>query len=137
MENIRDIGSGFEQYMVEYFGMRGYWVHFFAHADDGSQPADLIIAKCGKTYLIDCKTVANGSVFPLSRIEQNQELAANRWTACGNYDERYVFAIRNANKVYFVGYDFICSIKAMGETRFPFGIHPTSWEDYLNETVHR
>jgi Holliday junction resolvase len=52
-------------------------------ANASGQPADVIAAKDGNSYLIDCKVCTNGK-FPFSRVEENQDLAMSLWEDCGN-----------------------------------------------------
>lgn len=80
----KKIGNDFESDFCEILFEQGFWVHNFAQNQDG-QPADVIAARNGKTYLIDCK-VCSVRGFALSRMEENQDLSMGLWEACGNGD---------------------------------------------------
>lgn len=81
--NNKKLGTAFERSVVEYFKEWGYWAHFISPDARGAQPFDVIIAKDGKTYVMDCKTSAD-HIFRLSRLEWNQQMAFDRWQDCGN-----------------------------------------------------
>lgn len=78
----KKIGNDFESDFCEILFEQGFWVHNFAQNQDG-QPADVIAARNGKTYLIDCK-VCSVRGFALSRMEENQDLSMELWKATGN-----------------------------------------------------
>lgn len=76
-------GGKFELELVALLGGQGYWAHRFAEAADGSQPFDVIGVKNKIAYVWDCKT-CDSAVFNISRLEQNQIFAFEKWIACGN-----------------------------------------------------
>ena len=76
------LGSRFERDFAERLCKHGFWVHLLSQNQAG-QPADLLAVKNGKAYLIDCKVCSHGK-FPLSRMEENQDLAMSVWYGCGN-----------------------------------------------------
>lgn len=78
----KKIGNGFEAEFCEILFAHGFWTHNLAQNASG-QPADVIAARNGKTYLIDCK-VCSVRGFALSRMEENQDLSMELWKACGN-----------------------------------------------------
>lgn len=78
----KKIGNDFESDFCEILFEQGFWVHNFAQNQDG-QPADVIAARNGKTYLIDCK-VCSVRGFALSRMEENQDLSMELWKTTGN-----------------------------------------------------
>ena len=78
----KKIGNDFESDFCEILFEQGFWVHNFAQNQDG-QPADVIAARNGKTYLIACK-VCSVRGFALSRMEENQDLSMELWKATGN-----------------------------------------------------
>lgn len=80
--NNKTIGNNFEQELCDILADNGFWVHNMAMNKSG-QPADVIAAKNGTSYLIDAKVCSNDN-FPFSRIEENQELAMELWKECGN-----------------------------------------------------
>ena len=78
----KKLGNDFESQFCDILFENGFWVHNFAQNQDG-QPADVIAARNGKTYLIDCK-VCSVRGFALSRMEENQDLSMELWKATGN-----------------------------------------------------
>ena len=78
----KKIGNDFESDFCEILFDNGFWVHNLAQNQAG-QPADVIAARSGKTYLIDCK-VCSVRGFALSRMEENQDLSMEMWKATGN-----------------------------------------------------
>ena len=78
----KKIGNDFESRFCEILYREGFWVHNLAQNASG-QPADVIAARNGKTYLVDCKVCSNRG-FALSRMEENQDLSMELWKACGN-----------------------------------------------------
>lgn len=96
--NNKKIGSSFEQALSETLSKYGFWCHLL-NANKAGQPADIIAVKNGKAYLIDAKVCTNGS-FPLSRVEENQDLAMDLWRERGN--GMGWFALELDDKVYMV-----------------------------------
>lgn len=80
--NNKKIGNDFESDFCEILFENGFWVHNMAQNASG-QPADIIAARNGKTYLIDCK-VCSVRGFALNRMEDNQDLSMELWKSCGN-----------------------------------------------------
>ncbi len=78
----KSMGNSFESSFCEVLSEYGFWCHNMA-ANASGQPADVIAAKDGNSYLIDCKVCTNGK-FPFSRVEENQDLAMSLWEDCGN-----------------------------------------------------
>lgn len=78
----RALGNSFESELCDILYGYGFWTHNLAQNKAG-QPADVLAAKNGKAYLIDAKVCSDGK-FPLSRVEDNQELAMTLWKECGN-----------------------------------------------------
>lgn len=76
-------GNQFESELCEILSMYGFWCHNLAQNAAG-QPADVIAARNGKAYLIDCKVCSTSKGFALSRVEGNQEMAMSLWSECGN-----------------------------------------------------
>ena len=79
----KKLGNQFESELCEILSMYGFWCHNMAQNAAG-QPADVIAAKNGRAYLIDCKVCSTDKGFDLRRIEENQKLAMNLWQECGN-----------------------------------------------------
>ena len=82
MSSNKKLGNSFETEFCEILSAHGFWVHNLAQNQAG-QPADVIAVKSGHAYLIDCKVCSSKS-FPLSRVEENQELSMELWKSCGN-----------------------------------------------------
>ncbi len=80
--NNRKTGNTFEDDFSEILFEHGFWVHNMAQNRAG-QPADVIACKNKVGYLIDCKVCEN-NIFPLPRVEQNQDTAMVLWKECGN-----------------------------------------------------
>ena len=78
----KKIGNDFEQELCEKLSSHGFWTHNLAMNKAG-QPADIIAVKNKIAYLIDAKVCSN-DIFPLSRVEENQDLAMDLWKECGN-----------------------------------------------------
>lgn len=78
----RKLGNQFEQELCKLLSDVGFWTHNLAQNASG-QPADVIAARNGKTYLIDCK-VCSTRGFALSRMEENQDLSMELWKESGN-----------------------------------------------------
>ena len=80
--NNKKIGSDFETELCNYLAEYGFWVHPMRQ-DNSGQPADIIASRNKVSYLIDAK-VCSDDKFPLSRVEENQDLAMELWNDCGN-----------------------------------------------------
>lgn len=80
--NNKTMGNTFEDELCNILSEGGFWVHNMAVKKSG-QPADVIAVRNNKAYLIDAK-VCSDNTFPLSRIEENQELSMDLWKECGN-----------------------------------------------------
>ena len=80
--NNKTIGNSFEQELCDILANCGFWVHNLAQNKSG-QPADVLAVRNKVSYLIDAK-VCSDDKFPLSRVEENQDLAMELWHECGN-----------------------------------------------------
>lgn len=83
--NNKRLGTQFERELVKALADLGWWAHFIIPNAAGAQPFDVIAVKDGKTLAIDCKT-SSDHIFRISRLEENQILAFEKWIACGNED---------------------------------------------------
>ncbi len=101
--NNKKLGNSFEQEWMNHLASLGMWVHFMQPAPDGSQPFDVISIDnaYGDTHVCawDCKTLS-GKRFPLSRIEDNQEMAFEALNKRGVYDT--CFVIKSGDTVYII-----------------------------------
>lgn len=89
----RKIGTGFEKELCLSLYGYGFWAHNLAQNSQG-QPFDVIAAKNGHTYPIDCK-VCEKDIFRLERVEENQYSAMTLWRQTGNGEGW--FALRMTN----------------------------------------
>lgn len=97
------LGTAFERRVCDWFASRGYWVHFITPDSRGAQPFDIIAVKDGSAFAIECKTLSsNRRYFDISRLEQNQILAFDKWIRCGNGVP--IVAIEWNDKIYFIDY---------------------------------
>ncbi len=102
MISNKKLGTEWEQKVCKYLASNGYWVHFIAPDARGAQPFDVIAVKDGESFAIDCKTcVAN--TFNISRLEDNQIMAFNRWLECGN-DNTYI-AVEHKGRLHWINYE--------------------------------
>lgn len=104
--NNRKLGNSFEAELCDILFDHGFWAHNLAQNQAG-QPADVIAARNGVPYLIDCK-VCSGKGFPLSRVEENQDLAMCLWRDSGN-DVGW-FAIKSNGEIFMVPHDIIVEL---------------------------
>lgn len=100
--NNKRLGTAFEKKLCAWLCHRGWWVHFLSPDHTGSQPFDVIAVKDGKALAIDCKTSAK-PIFNISRLEDNQVMAFEKWIACGN--EMPLLAVEYNEKIYLIRYD--------------------------------
>lgn len=86
----KSAGTRFERDLASILSDNWFWVHLFQDNKNG-QPCDVIAAKHGKSYLIDCKECET-KFFQLRRMEENQLNAMTLFEMLGN--EPGLFAIR-------------------------------------------
>lgn len=80
--NNKTLGNTFEDELCNTLSGCGFWVHNMAQKKSG-QPADVIAVRNKVSHLIDAK-VCSDNTFPLSRVEENQDMAMELWKECGN-----------------------------------------------------
>lgn len=78
----RTNGGRFEQEFAEFLDKHGFWCHVLQQNKSG-QPADIIAVKENYHCLIDCKEVRTNKGFVLSRAEENQRLAMQKFQTRG------------------------------------------------------
>lgn len=100
--NNKQIGNEFERQCCEILSKDGWWVHFISPNRAGAQPFDIIAVRDGEAAAIDCKTTTR-PIFPLSRLEDNQVLAFEKWSKCGNANAGLLIKWRH--NVYFVEFE--------------------------------
>ena len=126
----KKIGNDFENEFCKMLSENGFWVHNLAQNRAG-QPADVIAARDGGSFLIDCKVCSTGR-FQLKRIEENQQLAMQHWLDMGN-DEAW-FALKIENDIVMISYlDLMClkMIQSSLDTSeiFKHGVKLEKWVD--------
>ena len=99
--NNKKIGTEFENSIVDLLAKKGYWVHFISPDKRGAQPFDIIAVKDGLAVAMDCKTCKD-RYLRMSRLEENQILAFERWLSCGNTNPFLV--VEHGDKIIFVDY---------------------------------
>jgi len=109
-------GTAFEREFAEVLADYGFWAHCMKDNQNG-QPFDIIAARSGATYVFDCKD-CQGSIFQLSRIEENQHNAMLLWNSTGN--GQGLFAIRFMGEIYVIPHWVLieqreCGIKQMSQ----------------------
>lgn len=108
--NNKKLGNSFEKEICEYFEDKGFWVHFITPDKRGAQPFDIIAVKNGIAHAVECKTLADSKkYFDISRIEQNQQLAFEKWMDCGN--DTPLIAIKHRGHIKFINWTFLKKIK--------------------------
>lgn len=100
--NNKRLGMKFEQDVCKLLNEKGWWVHFISPDASGAQPFDIIAVKDGLALAIDCKT-SSRKTFPISRLEDNQIFAFEKWIACGN--EMPQVWVLYENEIYAVPYN--------------------------------
>ena len=108
--NNKKIGTEFENEFVDMLAKAGYWVHVISPDRTGSQPFDIIAVKSGKAYAFDCKTCESDR-FNISRLEDNQIMAFEKWIRCGNIDP--IIAIKYKGAVKFCPYNSLKIFKSV------------------------
>lgn len=112
--NNKIAGTKFEKEFAGILADNWFWVHLFQDNKNG-QPCDVIAAKNGRAYLIDCKD-CQSEIFSLSRIEENQINAMILFSMMGNAVG--MFAIRFPDKqVYLLPYTKLQELQEAGFKR--------------------
>lgn len=104
-------GNTFENEFCNILSHNGFWCHRLQDNKNG-QPADIIAAKYGRSFLIDCKD-CTGTKFELRRIEENQKNAMRLFEECGNQEG--LFAIRYADgEIYIIYIQLLLRLMSAG-----------------------
>ncbi|WP_347136432.1 hypothetical protein [[Clostridium] symbiosum] len=107
-------GTKFEREFAGVLAKNWFWVHLFQDNKNG-QPCDVIAAKNGRTYLIDCKNCETDH-FIMGRIEENQMNAMILFSMTGNLVG--MFAIRFPDgAIYLMPYTKIQELQEAGFKR--------------------
>ena len=109
--NNKKLGNAFEADVCRRLANKGYWVHFIVPDIRGAQPFDIIAVRNDVVVAIDCKTCVS-DVFNISRLEQNQIMAFEKWMRCGN--SYPVIVVEYKNKVRCIEY---ADLKAQKKVR--------------------
>lgn len=102
--NNKVLGTQFERKICDILSKMGFWVHFISPDNRGAQPFDIIAAKNGRVIAGDCKTSKEKS-FPISRLEDNQIMAFEKWMACGN-GAPFIFILHD-EEIYIMPYTML------------------------------
>ena len=97
--NNKRLGTAFEREFCKLLAAHGFWVHFMSPSASGAQPCDIIACRNNTPYLFDCKTCEKDT-FHISRLEDNQLLAFQRFDKTGN-DHAFI-AVKHDEKVYLI-----------------------------------
>lgn len=123
-------GTQFEREFSRALSEHGFWVHRFQDNQNG-QPCDVIAARNGNAYLIDCKDCQAG-FFRLSRMEENQLNAMKLFELTGNGSGK--FAIRFVpEEIYLVSYWQLAALKNKGYKKIDpmdcrlYGMELSAW----------
>lgn len=106
----RRVGTGFEKQLCMSLSGYGFWAHNLAQNSQG-QPFDIIAARNGKSYPIDCKDCAK-DIFKMERIEENQSSAMFLWRETGNGEGWFALRMTNG-AVYFLSFSKLESLSLL------------------------
>lgn len=108
----KTIGNEFEADFCDLLFENGFWAHNMAQTRAG-QPADVIAARHGVAYIIDCK-VCSHNKFPLTRIEENQESAMLCWERCGNTSGLFALRLASDNSIHIFTLGELIALRIVG-----------------------
>ena len=106
----RRVGTGFEKQLCMSLSGYGFWAHNLAQNSQG-QPFDIIAARNGKSYPIDCKDCAK-DIFKMERIEENQSSAMFLWRETGNGEGWFALRMTDG-AVYFLSFSKLESLSLL------------------------
>lgn len=115
--NNKKLGTEFEREICRKLQHDGWWVHFIEPKQNGSQPFDIIAVRYGRAVAIDCKTCADDR-FNISRLEDNQIFAFDRWLKCGNDMPEVV--VKHEDSIYVIPYDYLKNEKSVKLEEIPW-----------------
>ena len=119
--NNKKLGSAFEREFCDILADAGWWVHFITPNAAGAQPFDVIAVKDMIPVAIDCKT-SEDKTFSISRLEDNQMFAFDKWLAVGN---EYAFlAVKHKNTIYMIDY---VELRRLEKIRLPEAMRLDEW----------
>lgn len=97
----RKLGNDFERELALILAANDFWVHRL-NQNQAGQPFDIIAVKNQYAEAIDCKVCTNDK-FELSRIEDNQHSAMQRWRDCGNGEGWFALKLSDGD-IYMMSY---------------------------------
>lgn len=97
----RKVGTGFEKDLCHSLSAYGFWVHLMTQNNQG-QPFDVIAARNGVSYPIDCKDCSK-NIFKMERIEENQYSAMSLWKSTNNGESWFALRLNNG-AVYMISF---------------------------------
>lgn len=106
----RKVGTGFERDLCLSLSGCGFWAHNLAQNSQG-QPFDVIAARNGVSYPIDCKDCSK-NIFKMERIKENQFSAMSLWEETGNGEGWFALRMMNG-AVYFLSFTVIRNLFLM------------------------
>lgn len=106
----KKVGNIFERDLCLSLSGYGFWAHNLAQNSQG-QPFDIIAARNGKSYPIDCKDCAK-DIFKMERIEENQSSAMFLWRETGNGEGWFALRMTNG-AVYFLPFSKLESLSLL------------------------
>lgn len=104
LKSNKKLGTEFEREVCKKLKEAGYWVHFISPDNRGAQPFDIIAVRNGKPLAIDCKTCVS-KTFNISRLEENQKFAFEKWINCGNGEP--LIAVKHGDRIIIIQYSQI------------------------------
>ena len=110
MNSNRKNGNVFEKELCRDLSKCGFWVHLMTQNSQG-QPFDVIAARNGVSYPIDCKDCSK-NIFKMERIEENQFSAMTLWKETGNGEGWFALRMMNG-AVYFMSFTVIRNLFLM------------------------
>lgn len=122
--NNKQLGNKFEIEFCQMLSKNGFWCHRLQDNKNG-QPADIIASKGNKAALIDCKVCENNK-FQLSRMEENQINAMQKWRKTGNVFAN--FAILMNDEVRVLNLETLMKLKRIG-------VKTLNEEDIINYSI--
>ena len=102
-------GQQFQKVLCKMLADNGFWAYETINKQSG-QPVDIIAVRSNIGYIIECK-VTQTDRFPLSRVEDNQITAIERFTRCNNDESWFAFYFaKHPNDVLFVRAKYILKL---------------------------
>lgn len=103
----RKTGTSFEHELCIALSEQGFWAHNLAQNSAG-QPFDVIAARNGRSYPIDCKVCENDT-FPMRRMEENQISSMTLWQETGNGEGWFALKLSDG-QVYMLTFSFLAKV---------------------------